>query len=191
MPVTVSVDQTASVHNQMGLLQRSNKEPQVYLDLVPDYCIKWILQHGELCECFGSLSAYKNYVTAHTKIILYYMFNRIMSKKTNGQDIPWESRVRTPTLWLVCAWSSTAGQDIKIMQALWGKEHQKQKKQKHNTNTHTKCPSTDVVYIYNGLLCSYSKVCFCYLQEHGQTWKVLCLVKWVRERQILYVITYM
>ena len=24
------------------------------------------------------------------------MFNRIMSKKTNGQDIPWESRVRTP-----------------------------------------------------------------------------------------------
>lgn len=52
--------------------------------------------------------------------------------------MPWQSSDQDPTLSLVCAWSSIAGQEIKILQALWGKEHQTQKKQKHNTNIHTK-----------------------------------------------------
>ena len=31
----------------------------------------------------------------------------------------------------------------------------------------------------------------CHLQQHGQTQEVLCLVKQVKERQIVYIITYM
>ena len=36
----------------------------------------------------------------------------------------------------------------------------------------------DVVHIYNGILLSHKKrIKFCHLQQHGWTWRVLCLVK--------------
>ena len=47
----------------------------------------------------------------------------------------------------------------------------------------------DVVYIYNGILAIKKNEMFCHLQQHGLTWRVL--VKKVRGRQTLYVITYM
>ena len=50
-----------------------------------------------------------------------------------------------------------------------------------------KCPSMDkenVLYIYNGVLLSHNKrIKICYSKQHGWTWRVLCLVKSVRQRK--------
>ena len=48
----------------------------------------------------------------------------------------------------------------------------------------------DVVCIYNGILLSHKKrKKYCHLQQHG--WRIPYKVKKVRQRQILYDITYM
>ena len=84
-----------------------------------------------------------------------------------------------------------------------------QKKQKHTytpvciaalftipkTREQPKGPSTDDEWMrkmwQRSTTQPLKRTIFCHLQQHGRIWRILCLVKSVRERQILYDLTYM